>query len=91
MLVQGGTRRRLCPAARGNSVVCTSGEALTMKPFTTIAALILLIAAAVHAWRFFTGAIAVSVAGHVVPVWASAPGAVLAAFLGVALLMEARR
>jgi hypothetical protein len=67
------------------------GRRAIMKPFTTIAALILLIVAGVHAWRLYSGAIEIVVAGHVIPVWASWPGAIIAGFMGIMLLVEARR
>jgi hypothetical protein len=62
-----------------------------MKPFTTIAGLILLLVALTHAYRLYSGAITIAVAGHVVPLWWSWPGAIVAGLLGVMLLMEARR
>jgi lipopolysaccharide export LptBFGC system permease protein LptF len=62
-----------------------------MKPFTTLAAIVLLVVAGVHAYRLYSGAIAISVAGHVVPVWASWPGAIIAGLMGIMLFVEARR
>ena len=62
-----------------------------MKPFTTIAAVLFLAAAAAHVYRLYTGAIAINVAGHNVPLSVSWAGAIVAGLLGVMLLIEARR
>ena len=61
-----------------------------MKPFTTIAAVVLLIVAAAHAYRLVAG-VSVSLDGHLVPMWISWAGAPLAALLGTMLIIEARR
>jgi hypothetical protein len=61
------------------------------KPFTTIAALLFLIVAAVHGYRLYSGAIAISVAGHDVPLWASWAGGAVALVLAIMLFVEARR
>jgi lipopolysaccharide export LptBFGC system permease protein LptF len=61
------------------------------KPFTIIAALVLLLAAAAHAYRLYTGAITVTIAGQALPMWASWPAAVIAAILGLMVLVEARK
>jgi hypothetical protein len=60
------------------------------KPFTHIAALLLLVVAAAHAYRLYAG-LAVVVGRHDIPMWASWPGAIVAALLGVMLFVEARR
>jgi len=57
-----------------------------MKPFTTIAGVLFLVIAAVHAYRLYTG-FAITAAGYAIPVpWSWAGVA-----LGVMLLSEARR
>jgi len=61
------------------------------KPFTVIAALVLLLAAAAHAYRLYSGAIVITVAGNVLPLWVSWPAAVIALFLGIMVLAEARK
>jgi hypothetical protein len=60
------------------------------KPFTTLSVLVLLAVAAAHAYRLYAH-ISVAVGGHDVPLWASWPGAIGAAFLAIMLLVEARR
>jgi hypothetical protein len=61
-----------------------------MKPFTTIAGLLFLIIAAVHAYRLYTG-FAITAAGYAIPVPWSWAGVVLGVILGAMLLSEARR
>lgn len=61
-----------------------------MKPFTTIAALILLFIAAVQAFRAFTG-IDVVIDGFHVPVIASWVAAGLIGLVGLMAFNEARR
>jgi hypothetical protein len=61
-----------------------------MKPFTTIAALLLLAVAAAHAYRIYAG-LSVVVGGHDVSMMASWVGAAIAALLGIMLLVESRR
>jgi len=60
------------------------------KPFTHVAALVLLAVAAVHAYRLYFG-LSVVIADHSVPLWVSWPGAIVAALLGLMLFVEARR
>ena len=60
------------------------------KPFTVIAALLLLIVAGMHAFRLAT-AMTVAVQGSAVPMIASWIGVAVAGLLGVMLLVEARR
>ncbi len=61
------------------------------KPFTIIAALLLLAIAAAHAYRLYAGGFAVVVASHSIPMWVSWPAAIIAALLGVMVLVESRR
>ena len=60
------------------------------KPFTTIGAIIFLIVAAAHAYRIYTG-FTVVVDGHDIPMTVSWIGGAVAAFVGLMMLMEARR
>jgi hypothetical protein len=55
-----------------------------------LSALVLLAVAAAHAYRLYAH-IGVTVGGHDVPLWASWPGAIVAGFLAVMLLVEVRR
>jgi lipopolysaccharide export LptBFGC system permease protein LptF len=61
-----------------------------LKPFTTLAALLFLLGAVLHAYRIYSG-FAVIVAGHTIPMWGSWIGVAVAALLGVMLLVESRR
>ncbi len=61
-----------------------------MKPFTTIAAVILALVALLHLLRLYMGW-EVTVNGLVIPMWASVLGLVIAAGLAVMLLREARK
>jgi hypothetical protein len=56
-----------------------------MKPFTTFAVAILVLAGLVHLLRLFTG-FSLEIAGHAIPLWANAVGAVVA--LGVAWMVR---
>ncbi len=56
-----------------------------MKPFTTIAMAILVLAGLIHLARLATG-FSVAIAGTEVPIWANALGAIIA--LGVAWKMR---
>ncbi len=58
-----------------------------MKPFTVIAALLLLVVAAAHAYRAYAG-LDLVVASHVIPVWVSWACAAVTAFLGIMLFVE---
>jgi len=60
------------------------------KPFTMIAALLLLIVAVAHVYRLFTG-FSVVVGGAEVPLWVSWPGAIVPALLAVMLFTESRK
>jgi hypothetical protein len=60
------------------------------KPFTIIAALLLLAIAAGHAARAYYGLDLVA-AGHIVPIWASWACAGVLAFLGVMVFVEMPR
>jgi len=59
-----------------------------MKPFTTIAAIVLAIVALVHLVRLFAGW-EVIIAGYVVPVWFSLPGFIVAGGLAIMIWREA--
>ena len=61
-----------------------------MKPFTIFAALLFLLAAAVHAYRLYIGGFAVTIAGYSVPLWVSWPVGIIAVILAVMLFIEAR-
>jgi hypothetical protein len=60
------------------------------KPFTIIGAILLLAAAAIHAYRIYTG-FAVVVAGHTIPVAGSWIAVVVLAIIGLMTLVESRR
>lgn len=62
-----------------------------MKPFTMIAALLFLAAAAAHAYRLYTHSVSIVVAGHDIPLWASYPAIAVTLLLAVMLMVEARR
>jgi hypothetical protein len=61
-----------------------------MKPFTTITALLLLLGAAIHGYRLYTG-FPVVIDAHHIPMWASYLGVAIPAFLAIMLFVEARR
>jgi hypothetical protein len=61
-----------------------------MKPFTTITALLLLLGAAIHAYRLYMG-IPVTFGAHHIPMWASYLGVAIPAFFALMLFVEARR
>jgi len=61
-----------------------------MKPFTTLAGILFLVGAAIHAYRLYSG-FTVVVAGHTIPMAASWGFAALGLVFGVMLLVEARR
>ena len=58
-----------------------------MKPFTTIAVIVLAIVALVHLVRLFAGW-EVIIAGYVVPVWFSLPGFIVAGGLATMIWRE---
>lgn len=58
-----------------------------MKVFTVLTALLLLLIAAAHGYRAYTG-MEVVVATHMIPVWASWVCAGVLAFLGLMLFVE---
>lgn len=68
----------------------SSGRETMSKPFTHIAGLVLLVVAAVHAYRLYAG-LTIVAAGHDIPMWVSWPGAIVAALLGLMVFVEARR
>ncbi len=61
------------------------------KPFTMIAALVLLLAAAAHAYRLYSGAVVITIGGNDLPMWVSWPAAIIALFLAIMVVVEARR
>ena len=61
-----------------------------MKFFTTIAGILFLIGAAIHAYRLYHG-FDIVVDGNSIPLWASWIGVAVGAVLGFGLLSEARR
>jgi hypothetical protein len=61
-----------------------------MKPFTTLAVLVLALFAVVHLFRLIRG-VEVIVGGHTMPVWASAVAAIVAAALALMVWRESRR
>lgn len=61
-----------------------------MKPFTMIAALLLLAVAAAHAYRLYIG-MPVDVNGETLPMWVSWVALVVPAFLGIMIFVESRR
>jgi hypothetical protein len=63
---------------------------IARKPFTMMAAILLLIVAAAHAYRLATGS-EVLLGGSAVPMGVSWIALVVAGLLGVMLLIEARR
>jgi hypothetical protein len=58
--------------------------------FTVVSALLLLAVAAAHAYRLYSH-ISVVVGRHDIPLWVSWPGAIVAGFLAIMLLVESRR
>ena len=60
-----------------------------MKPFTTIAIALFALIALAHLYRLVTGC-EVVVNGHVLPLWLSAVGLIVAAGLALMLWREAR-
>lgn len=60
-----------------------------MRPFTATAVAVLAVVAAAHLWRLLAGW-EVVVNGFVVPVWWSAPGAIVAAGLAFAVWYETK-
>jgi hypothetical protein len=65
-------------------------EEIMSKPFTTIAGLLFLVGAAIHAYRVYSG-FAVVIAGHAIPLWRSWIGVAVGALFGIMLLSESRR
>jgi len=60
-----------------------------MKPFTMLAVAILALAGLVHALRLFTG-FSLEIAGHAIPLWANAIGAIVAFSVAWMVRKEAR-
>lgn len=61
-----------------------------IKVFSALGGLVLLAVAAVHGYRLYSS-FAVVVGTRYIPLWYSWPGAVIAAFLGVMVLLQSRR
>jgi hypothetical protein len=61
-----------------------------MKPFTTIAVLLLALLALVHIFRFVRG-LEIVVNGHAIPLWISGLVAVVAAILALMVWRESKR
>lgn len=61
-----------------------------MKPYSTLAALVLAIIAVIHVYRFVRG-LEVVVNGHAVPLWVSAVAAIVLALLSLMVWRESRR
>ena len=61
-----------------------------MKPFTTIAVILLAIVALVHVYRFARG-LDVIVNGHAIPLWVSAVAAIVAGAVSLMVWRESRR
>jgi hypothetical protein len=61
-----------------------------MKPFTTLAALVLALFAVVHLLRLIRG-VEIVVGGHTMPLWASAVAAAVAGGLALMVWRESRR
>ena len=61
-----------------------------MKPFTTIAVIILAILALAHVYRFVRG-LEVVVNGNAIPLWVSAVVALIAAVLALMVWRESKR
>ena len=61
-----------------------------MKPFTTLAAIVLALFALVHVYRFVRG-LEVIVNGHTIPQWVSGVVAVVAGALALMVWRESRR
>jgi hypothetical protein len=60
------------------------------RPFTIVAAIVLLAVAAVHVFRIAAG-VAVMVGSHDIPMVASWVAAAIAAFIGMMTIIELRR
>jgi hypothetical protein len=60
------------------------------KLFTRLAAVLFLLAGAVHAYRVYSG-FSLVVHGHAIPVWGSWIGVAVALLFGVMLIVESRR
>ena len=60
------------------------------KPFTKIAALLLVVVAAAHAYRIYSG-VDIMIGTYAVPMWASWAGAAVAGLLALMLVAEAKK
>jgi hypothetical protein len=61
-----------------------------MKPFTTLAVVLLALVALVHVFRLVRG-IEIVFGSHIVPLWASAVAAIVAGVLAIMVWRESRR
>jgi hypothetical protein len=61
-----------------------------MKPFSTLAGLLLLVVAAAHAYRLYSG-MEIDLNGTVLPMWVSWVGLIVPGVLGAMVLVESRR
>jgi hypothetical protein len=61
-----------------------------MKPFTTVAVIMLALLALVHLYRFVRG-LDIVVNGHSIPLWVSAVAAIVAAVLSLMIWRESKR
>ncbi|MEA3063373.1 MAG: hypothetical protein QOJ94_3154 [Sphingomonadales bacterium] len=61
-----------------------------MKPFTTLAVLVLALVALVHVFRLIRG-IQVVFGSHIVPLWVSGVAAIVAGALAIMVWRESRR
>jgi hypothetical protein len=69
--------------------ITPDGEEVTMKPFTTLAAVLLAVIALVHLYRLIQP-FEVVIGGAIVPQWVSIVGLVVAAGLALMLWRESR-
>ena len=60
------------------------------KAFSALGGFALLVVAAVHGFRLYSPFVVI-VGTHHIPLWYSWPGAVIAAFLGVMVLLQSRQ
>lgn len=61
-----------------------------MKPFTTLAVLVLALFAVIHLLRLIRG-VEIVIGGHTAPLWASAVAALVAGALALMVWRESRR
>ncbi len=61
-----------------------------MKPFSLLAGLLLVLVAAAHAWRLYTG-MPIELNGEAVPAWVSWVGLAVPGIIGLMTIAESRR